>query len=243
MFNYTDIEMPEDCKFKISPSQIAKFFNYPPIWYKEQILKETEDIHNTSMVIGTVCHYIFEKVALGEHPDVEYINNEIDKLEGENLDHEKVKDIYPSVAEKVVNEYLLKNMPTKVEHQCYAKVLDGVYVGGTIDNITNSIVTDYKIVAAKPPAQIPFNYRIQLLSYAYILNRQNIFVDRIRIVYGVKPTKTLFPRTYVVTEMITFQDWQLINDTLKLIAETIYALDKYPEITHLLFKSMNLKKD
>jgi len=39
-FSYTDLVLPEDGVFKISPSQIDNFFSSPVVWYKEQVLKE-----------------------------------------------------------------------------------------------------------------------------------------------------------------------------------------------------------
>ena len=35
---YKDVVMPEDCIFKISPSSINKFFEYPSVWYAENVL-------------------------------------------------------------------------------------------------------------------------------------------------------------------------------------------------------------
>ena len=245
MFEYNELEMPKDCIFKISPSQIDKFFKYPSVWYKEEVLKEKEDFKNTAMSLGTVCHYIYEQVGLGlsDSIDTEYIENQIETLSGyEDVDTAEVIRQYRGLCNVVVNEYIINNMPTHTEYPTYAEVTGNVYVGGTIDNITNSIVVDYKTVATKPSVtNIPFNYKIQLLAYAYALSRSNHFIDRIRLVYGVKPTKTLPARCFVVTEEITYEDWNLIEDTLKLMAETIIKVKKQPELTHLLFKSMKLK--
>lgn len=111
-------------------------------------------------------------------------------------------------------------------------------------DFNRGIVTDYKTVSTKPCNldTIPFDYKIQLLAYAYALGRNKKFIDRIRVVYGVKPTKTLPARTFVVTEQISFEDTQLISDTLNLITDTILKVKQQPELTYLLFKSMSLKE-
>jgi hypothetical protein len=74
------------------------------------------------------------------------------------------------------------------------------------------------------------------------MNRNNHFIDRIRIVYCVKPTKTLPIRVITVTEEIGHKDWELINETLELMADTILLAKKQPELVYLLFKSMKLKE-
>ena len=66
-------------------------------------------------------------------------------------------------------------------------------------------------------------------------------INRIRIVYGVKPTKTIGARCIVVTEEIDFVADKLISDTLKLITESVAICKNQPELTHLIFKSMDLK--
>ena len=244
MFKYQDIAMPEECKFKISPSQIDKFFKLPVVWYTENILGEKEDFNSTAMALGTVCHHVFELVGKGEPVNKDYIEEQVVGIEDDNVNALEVLDNYVPIVESVVNEYLLANMPTKTEYQVYTEVKEGIYVGGSIDNVTNSIVVDYKNVSTKPnDKQIPFNYKIQLLAYAYILNRNNYFIDRIRIVYGVRPTKTLPARTIVVTEEIGYQDWEMIENTLELMADTVLLVKEKPELAYLLFKSMRLKEE
>ena len=65
---------------------------------------------------------------------------------------------------------------------------------------------------------------------------------RIRIVYVVKPTKTIGIRVIPVTHVITKDDWLMIQQTLDLMAETMLLAESNPEYVHLLFKSMNLKQ-
>ena len=38
IFDYEKPVFPNDCIFNISPSQIDKFFSYPSVWYRENLL-------------------------------------------------------------------------------------------------------------------------------------------------------------------------------------------------------------
>lgn len=249
MLNYNDIQIP-DAKYKITPSTISKFFEYPSVWYKEQILKEPSDFKgNTSTVLGSACHYIYEQFAKKEPIDKATLNETIVKLalENPNVEESVVLNTYPVIAETVVNEYLNKpnNMPDKVEFQMKLELLQGIYLAGTCDNITGTTIVDYKTVSKKPDEiEIPFNYKIQLLAYAYMAKHNGVCIpDRIRLVYGVRPTKTLPARCIVVTNLITDEDWELIENTLDLIAETIDYGERHPEAIYLLYKSMKLKEE
>jgi hypothetical protein len=105
------------------------------------------------------------------------------------------------------------------------------------------MVVDYKNVGQKPGDAIPWNYYIQLMAYAYMYKKQhNIPIDRIRLVYTVRPTKTLPVRVFVVTQQIGERDYQAIEDVLTLIADTVLLSMKDPSLNYLLFKSMQLKE-
>ena len=85
-------------------------------------------------------------------------------------------------------------------------------------------------------------YKRQLMLYAYMFRHNGSLVDTVRIVYGVRPTKTLPARCFVVTEAITEQDWIDTQNYLKLVVETIKAVKEYPNLAHVIFKDYNLKK-
>ena len=162
------------------------------------------------------------------------------------VDVTQVKTDYPLVTAAVVNDYILASKANKVEaeKQIVGKVCNGIYVGGTCDRIEDDCVVDYKNVVTKPAdnAPIPFDYKIQLLAYAYILRQLGYEINRIRIVYGIRPTKTLPARCVVVTESIDFMADKLINDTLRLIAESVLAVKENPKLAYLIFKSMDFKE-
>ncbi len=81
------------------------------------------------------------------------------------------------------------------------------------------------------------------MTYKEKLLKENPLTDRLRLVYTVRPTKTMGVRVFVVNHQIDESDWLLISQTLELIAETVQVSRTNPELTHLLFKSMALKKE
>lgn len=257
IFEYNDIVLPENSRLKISPSQISKFFEYPRIWYEENMLGITPEIQgSTSMLLGTVLHKIYELVTLSEKVSKDLINEELDKYIEKHfdlpIDINLIKELYPVMAEVTVNEYIIpSNKSCKkvlTEYQMYSEISEGIYLGGTCDRIeinnSNEVdIVDYKNVGTKPSLDtIPFNYKIQLLSYAYLYNKLNdVKPTRITLVYSVRPTKTLPARCYKVSNVISDDDWKLIEDTLTLIADTVTKAWNEPDLIYLLFKSMNLK--
>ena len=241
-FSYTDLVLPEDGVFKISPSQIDNFFSSPVVWYKEQVLKEKVFTGSTATHLGTIIHAVAEAYGKQEATSRDEIEEYLLTARDPNIDKDVIRDLYPDMAEMLVNEYISSNMPTEVEYQTLAHVQDGVYVGGTVDNRTGTTIVDYKNVSTKPKTDsIPFAYKIQMLAYAYADRARGINTDRIRLVYTVRPTKTLPIRVFEVNHMIQDHDWLLIENTLSLIAESITATRNNPELTHLIFKSMSLK--
>ncbi len=254
MFRYTKVALPEGAIHGISPSSIYKFFSEPNLYYSEKVLENPSSFQgNDNTTIGSICHHIYKEVALGKEVKREELNTQLDEyasLRPElGLDVDFIKSVYPAVAMSVVNEYLLKTpVGTKVyvEEQVQAEVANGVYIGGTYDRFedySGGTLCDFKNVGKKPDEnEIPFHYLIQLLSYAYALRKCGKEVSRIRIIYGVRPTKTLPARTYVVSKEIDKDDEKLIEDTLNLIADSVVVCRDHPELVYLVFKDMSLKR-
>jgi hypothetical protein len=254
LFKYTDIELPNDCYVKISPSQIDKFFKLPSIWYKENVLLEprvNDSLGDTGRLLGTVLHKIYECVANNIKITREDIDTSIDDYLMKNplivANIDDIKNLYPLMSEVTVNSYVIPNRHKKVETEVSLsyKLDDGVYLAGTVDRIEDdTVIVDYKNESTKPAnlTNIPFKYKIQMLSYAYLQYKNTcIKPNKLSVVYTIRPTKTLSARCFVVSETIFDSDWKLIEDTLQLMTESIIMTKKNPDIVHLIFKSMELK--
>lgn len=242
-FDYTVVELPEDCKFKISPSSISKFFEFPVVWYKDQVLKDQQFTGNTGSVLGSIIHGLAESYAKGLPTSKELVE---DYLLGYRMHPDvncaEIRELYPDMAKILINDYIRHNKPTSVEESLVSHVKEGIYLAGTCDNLTNTMVVDYKNVATKPSETIPWNYYIQLMAYAYMYKKEKgVDVDRIRLVYTVRPTKTLPVRQFVVTKTIDATDYQNIENVLTIIADTMLLSFAQPELNYILFKSMQLK--
>lgn len=254
LYKHKEVPVPTGC-IKLSPSQLAKFFNYPSVWFRENILNEpSEFIGNESSLIGTSCHYLYEQVAnkakivsrnfINTHL-LDYITNIVPDLQYK-VDYSTIISKYPDIFTVVYEEYLKHNIPTYAELSVCQPVkgYDNIYIAGTADAVLDETLIDYKTVSTKPTdtAPIPFEYKTQLMAYVYALKHQyNIEINRIRIVYGVHATKTIGPRCIVKTEELSKQDFDDFNDMLELICGSIQLAKKDNSLIPYLFKSMNLK--
>lgn len=245
IFEHTSVPIPEDAIFKISPSRIAEFFSCPTCWYQSEVLGEPYFTGSTSSTIGTIVHYLAEQYVLGNKVTREDIEEHIVNYDfNPDVDLGEVRAHYPDMAKTLINEYVRKNKPTEVERSLCHEVKNGVYLAGTYDNRTGTILVDYKNVSTKPNTdKIKWEYYIQLMAYAWLCRQEGIEIDRIRIVYTVRPTKTLPVRVFTVTQVITEEDYQAIKDVLQLISDTILLSKSNPELRYLLFKSMQLKEN
>ena len=241
-FEYHNIPIKEG-EFKISPSGISRFFEYPPLWYQDNFTGEQSFTGNTASELGTIIHAIAEAVANNETTTREEIQAYLDTIDNADIDKDEILRAYPEMASVLVNQYLLKNIPDKTEQQTICNLGDNILIGGTYDAIQGTTLIDYKTTSKKPNIEsMPWNYKTQLLSYCYSLRAEGITIDRIRLVWVVKATKTLPVRLFVVNHMITQQDWKDIEDVLKIMKDTILLGKEKPEYLHILYKSMNLKE-
>jgi len=261
VFKYNKLDIP-DCSFKISPSGIGRFFSFPSIWYRDNVLGEKSFTASTSTVLGTIVHaaaqsYV-EKIPFTREMVEEYITEmaRSQPLTEDAIQLDTIRNAYPDMAMILINDYIRHNPPTEVEKSLWCPILDDIYIGGTCDNRTQDTIIDYKSYSsATEPTKISFDYKIQALAYAFMFRYNGIPINRIRLVYVNRPIdgryisektgkecgKLTPPRVTVLTEVITEDDWKMITDTLTLMAESIQAVRSHPELTHIIFKSMSLK--
>ena len=241
-FEYNAIKVPEG-HMKISPSQIAKFFNYPSLWYKDNFTDAEGFTGNTATELGTIVHACAETVALNETVNRDEIDDYIDSIDNEDVDKAEIRKHWYEMSHLLINEYVLKNVPDLVEHSTQLDLGDKISLAGTLDSYyNNGVVTDYKTKGSKPKTDaIPWEYWVQLMAYAKMLKEEGKEVNRLRIVWIVKPTKTLPARLFVVNHEISDKDWKEFDDVLTIMVDTIKLTRSNPEYIHILYKSMNLK--
>ncbi len=257
---YVSTPIPKDCHFKISPSAFANFIQSPHNWYRSEVAGEEGFSHNTSSVIGTCVHYCAEQVAKGEDVDKQAIIEYIDSKEiTDDYDPEIVKAQWQTMAERLVNDYVLEHSFLGVEVPLVAEVKQGYAAAGTSDFLGGSkedtLIGDYKTYNSKTkPKAIPMNYRYQLLVYAWLASKNGFNPTRIRLVYvnrhidgGISektgnPLKSYPPEVTILTETITIEDLEFIESLLELAVDTVEAGKKHPELIHVIFHDPRLKQ-
>ena len=256
---YKPTEIPEGGIFKFSPSQFAKFIQAPHQWYRSEVLGEKEFSHSTSTVIGTIVHYCAEMVAKQQEVDKAVIEDYIDSLDiHEDYNPDIVRDKYLTMAECLVNDYVLENQFLEIETNHSAEVRDGYFAAGQLDNLQGTkedcMIGDYKSYSSKTkPKSIPAYYKYQLLVYAWILIQNGYNPTRIRLIYvnrhiegeisekTNKQMKSYPPEVTVLTEAITSEDIEFIEGLLLLAVDSVEATKKYPELTHVIWHDPRLE--
>lgn len=257
---YKEVPVPEGA-FKISPSAFANFVSYPHKWYRSQVTKEEVFDYNTSSVIGTCVHYCAEKVAKKEEVNIDDIIEYIEsKEEKEDYSIAEVKEHWQMMAERLVNDYVNKNIFLEVEKQICIKLEEGFYAAGTCDAIHGTkeecMLVDYKTYNSKTKVKaIPQGYKYQLLVYAWMLHKAGYNVTRIRLTYinrnidgGIsektgKPLKSYPPEVTELTEMITQEDLDFIEGLLYLAVDSVKAGREHPELLHVIFHDPRLRQE
>jgi len=250
--------------FRISASGIARFYTAPTAWFRENLLGESGFISSTSSVLGTCCHYVAEIYAktrdftTANKQEIEdYIVAHTTPgydLYNAEVDGTIIREQYKIMAQNLVTTYLAYNMPVQVEPFVTEEILPGIFVGGSIDNVSPGMIVDYKTTStSKIPDSIKFEYKLQLLTYAWILRKQGTPIDRIRIVYisrevvgeispkTGKQFKSYPSEVKVLTENVTEQDFEYIEGIIHLIAESVDRWKKVPTDRYLLAKDYRLK--
>ena len=270
--------LPEGA-FGISPSQLELFFSKPHEWFRTQVLGEASEFTgSTSSYLGTVIHYIAEQFTLTRSVDkseiYKYLYRDLclntppfDNFSDEQasiaylreyanhptIDCNHILDQFKIMGNELI-QYLRRNLPQKAEELVSAQVRPNYFVCGSVDAYNNGCVIDYKTTSDTTPKDyIPYNYKLQLLCYAYIYRSMGYHIDRIRIVWITqpqlnrvsektgKPLKDYPCQVVPVTYQLTRDDWTFIESILNLISETVQAYRDHPSLAHVIWKDYRLK--
>lgn len=183
-----------------------------------------------------------------------------------NIKTISLRDKYPHLNISYLKRLQIKHLNTKLTkdgHYMWKKVSKEVYTEAKaqgiktkidVSNTGNGTIVDYKTTSSKsPPNKISRPYWFQQMTYAYIARKHGYEINRIRLVfvttnemnrYSEKTGKKLkdYPsQVSIVNHEITDLDMEIIENTLKLIAESVTLWNTKPELRYILAQDRRLK--
>lgn len=252
-FAYNDGADVTKGAFRISASQLSKFFDRTSEWYHENLLGEEGFTGNTATNLGTAVHAGIEMFVTEGEVDWIALENHIQNIQHPDVDNYHILEQYEPMISAVL-PFVEANMPTEVEKFVFHKLLPGIGVGGSIDALRGDTIMDWKTTSAKtPPTRFSRNYWFQQMTYAWVLKQQGHDIRYLKLVYITqnetgrvsektgKPLKDYPSQVSVVTEEVTDEGLELIGSCLSLIAESVQTWHEKPELRHLLAQDMRVK--
>ena len=231
--------------FKISPSSISSFFEYPRSWWGENFLNEPGFAGSTSTILGTIVHYFAECAANDIMPLLpqQVVENYLSTITFD-CDKDEIRANWETMADVLLAGCVYNTKFHSTEKFIFHKVLPSIYVGGTYDAIVYNdvgelVLRDYKTSATKPSV-FPNGYRMQLLTYAYILRSKGIDIKHIELCYITRATKTLPPRYFNFTEPLIGGSIVKIESQISTIAHSVELWSKQPELRWALAQDYRL---
>jgi hypothetical protein len=133
-YNNGDGIIPEG-DFRISASQVSRYFSDTTTWYREFLLGEEGFTGSTASELGNCTHAAAQMFA--EEGDIyhDQIITYINSLPSD-IDKSHILEQYPIMASTLLSSYLEGNMPTKTEMFLAKEIIPGIWAGGSIDNLT-----------------------------------------------------------------------------------------------------------
>lgn len=252
-FTYNNLSTVPATAIRISPSQLSKFFDSTSQWYRETLLGESGFLGSTASELGNCCHAAAAMTFDGL-VDLPAIYSYVSSINNAEVDKSAILEQLPYMV-PLISDYVRKNRPTTSEEFISFELQPNIYVAGTLDAYSsNGILTDYKTTGAKtPPTTFARSYYFQLMTYAWLLRKQNRTITQLRLVYvtryidgGIsdktgKPLKSYPAELHVLNHLITDDDWSLIDGCLNVIADSIKLWQSHPEYRHILAQDNRLK--
>jgi len=253
--------------FRISASQVSKFFDTTAAWYREHFMGEAGFEGNTASELGNCVHAAVDMFVNENEVNYDQIEAYIDTL-GPDIDTDHIRTQYPQML-AVLLPFVERHRPTETEKFVFHELLPGIVAGGSIDAIQGRVVKsgdeltypddvtimDWKTTSSKTaPTKFSRNYWFQQMVYAWVLKQKGVNVRWIKLVYITtsevgrvsektgKPLKDYPSEVSVVTEEVTDANLELIGSCLQLIAESVQTWQEKPELRYLLAQDLRLKQ-
>ena len=257
-YNNGTKELPAN-SFRISPSQVSKFFDSTSAWYRNAVFGEQEEIKNRTPIelgncVHAAAHMYFDTGTVDHVAILNYINSITDP----EVDKSIISAQYPIMLETLLANFD-PQQATYAEMFIDKDLLPNIYVGGSIDlfDKARGILYDYKTTgsldSARIPTSFPRAYYFQQLTYAYLLKEKGFNVNYVKLLYITranvnrispktgKPMKDYPSEFHIVTEEVTQEKLDFIESCLMLIAESVQAFKNNLELQHIIAQDYRLK--
>ena len=247
-------QFKKDGGMVLSPSSISKFFENAHEWWLDRQGMPTFD-GNTNTVLGNAVHAAIDAYYDGEEVTEEDVEQWIHVAYAAQMDCVVGKDKKTGkIITKVDPDEVLAHFtnmfnawkagyadmypaPDKREHPVRMQVEDKMILAGTFDGYESDrrVLIDYK-TSGKMVSSMSKAHKFQLTSYAVAMIADGLEVDSIRVVYIIKPTKTLPARTVIFEEELT--EKMLMEQVLvmKNMQRSINAVRENPELADIVFR-------
>ena len=226
----------------ISPSGASKFITSPYEWRVNVLDSKATFFGNEATVIGSLVHHyidLYRKNSLTSDGKIPSVDRDAIVSTTTDLDIKTIYSDYPKMCE-AVKEHYLDIYPTDVLTEKYFELEltdKKVLVAGTVDelDLENKVLTDFKTCSKAPKDETSVSAYIYQLSvyYALMEKLEGIKIDKFRIVFIQRPTKTIGSRIYIA-------EWdsnlELGKDLLNNILQTIDIVDNQPNMKDIIFR-------
>jgi hypothetical protein len=258
-FEYNNGEEVTKGAFRISASQLSKFFDQTSAWYHENLLGEEGFTGSTASMLGTVVHAGIEMYVTSGEVDYEALEDRVLSIDDEEIDTGRILSQYQHMIDAAL-PYVDNNMPEEVEKFIFHELLPGIGAGGSLDAIKGlkdphgATIMDWKTTSSKTaPVKFSRNYWFQQMCYAWVLKQQGVNVRYIKLVYitasdvnrvSEKTGKQLKDYPSIVTEVVeevTDSGLELIGSCLQVVADSVKTWNDQPELRYLLAQDGRLR--
>jgi hypothetical protein len=226
----------------ISPSGAKNFLSKPYEWRLNVLDNTPTFFGNEATVVGSLVHRYIELYRSNElTQDGRLPTIDRDTILATTSDYnvQQIHNDYPMMCE-AVKEHYLDVYPTDVLSEEYMELEltdRKILIAGTVDelDLNNGVLTDFKTCSKAPKDEsfmLPYLYQLSVYN-ALLMKTRGVDVDRFRIVFIQRPTKTIGSRIYIAEcDAIS----NLGSDLLNNILETIDVIDSNPKMKDIIFR-------
>jgi hypothetical protein len=259
MSNYFEYNNGKDVvpqgSFRVSASSISDFLDHTTSWWRQNLLGEEGFTGSTSTHLGTCVHAAAEMYVKTKEVDTKAIEDYILSITDPEVDKSYIFEQYPQMVEALINGYLSQHIPQVTEKFLYKEIIPGIGVGGSLDSIYGTTLVDYKTTSTKtPPKSFPRKYWFQQMTYVWLCKQHNININFMKLVYITaadvnrvsektgKPMKDYPSTVYELVEPVTDEGLQIIENTIKLVCNSVHLWKTNPEMQPYLAQDWRLHK-